>query len=97
MAQFLFNVQFKNRLKQKGLLKRFITPCYGEQETLKDIRIKKSNLIRNIVEKKINKNDEKFLKNFYRYIPSLKYYKTLKQFKNKKFNELVSNKTLKKK
>lgn len=97
MAQFLFNVQFKNRLKQKGLLKRFITPCYGEQETLKDIRIKKSNLIRKIVEKKIDKNDETFLKNFYRYIPSLKYYKTLKQFKNKKFNELVSNKTLKKK
>lgn len=96
MAQFLFNVQYKNRLKQKGLLKRFNTPCYGDQETLKDIRIKKSNVIHGIINKKISKNDVIFLKNFYRYIPSIKYYKTLKQYKNKKFNEIVSNKTMKK-
>lgn len=96
MAQFLFNVQFKNRLKQKGLLKRFVTSCYGIQETLKDIRIKKSNLIRNIIDKKLDKDSEEYLRNFYRYIPNLNYYKNLKQFKNSKQFK-VYKKTLKNK
>ena len=96
MAQFLFNVQYKNRLKQKGLLKRFVSSCYGKQETLKDIRIKKSNLIRNIIDKKIDKNSDEYLKNFYRYIPSFNYYKSLKKFKNSKQFK-VHKKTLKKK
>tara|TARA_B100000787_G_scaffold12268_1_gene9046 strand:- start:1936 stop:3315 length:1380 start_codon:yes stop_codon:yes gene_type:complete len=96
MAQFLFNVQFKNRLKQKGLLKRFVSSCYGTQETLRDIRIKKSNLIRNIIDKKIDKNSEEYLKNFYRYIPNLTYYINLKQFKNSKQFK-VYKKTLKNK
>ena len=38
MAQYLFDVQQKNRLQQKGLLKRFSINCYGEQETLEDMR-----------------------------------------------------------
>ena len=38
MAQYLFDVQQKNRLQQKGLLKRFSINCYGEQETLMDMR-----------------------------------------------------------
>jgi len=95
MAQFLFNVQYKNRLKQKGLLKRFVSSCYGNQETLKDIRIKKSTLIRNIIDKKIDKNSDEYLRNFYRYIPSFNYYKSLKQFKNSKQFK-VQKKTLKK-
>ena len=30
MSQFLFKVQEKNRLKQKGLLRRFSMNCYGK-------------------------------------------------------------------
>ena len=33
LAQFLFVLQQKNRLKQVGLLKRFSTSCYGEQDS----------------------------------------------------------------
>ena len=42
MAKFLFDVQEKNRLSQKGLLKRFSITCYGHQQTLEDIRANKS-------------------------------------------------------
>ena len=66
------------------MLKRFVSSCYGNQETLKDIRIKKSTLIRNIIDKKIDKNSDEYFKNFYRYIPSFNNYKSLKQFKNNK-------------
>jgi hypothetical protein len=43
MAKFLFDVQQENRLEQRGILKRFSSDCVGKQETLDDIRIKKSN------------------------------------------------------
>jgi hypothetical protein len=42
MAKFLFEVQQKNRLEQKGLLKRFSITCYGTQETVEEIRAKKT-------------------------------------------------------
>ena len=35
---FIFNVQQKNRINQKGLLKRFSIDCYGKQQSLEDIR-----------------------------------------------------------
>ena len=38
MSKFLFDVQQRNRLKQKGLLKRFSIDCYGKQHSLGDIR-----------------------------------------------------------
>ena len=41
MSQFLFMVQEKNRLEQKGLLKRFSIDCYGEQTTLENLRAHK--------------------------------------------------------
>lgn len=42
MSQFLFNVQQKNRLEQKGLLKRFSITCYGHQETVEEMRAQKA-------------------------------------------------------
>lgn len=38
MASYLFKVQEKNRLVQKGLLKRFSINCFGHQETLEEMR-----------------------------------------------------------
>ena len=46
MAQYLFMVQTKNRLKQKGLLKRFSIDCYGHQPSLEEIRGKKTSKYR---------------------------------------------------
>jgi len=42
MAQYLFKVQQRNRLRQKGLLKRFSINCYGHQLTMEEIRAQKS-------------------------------------------------------
>jgi hypothetical protein len=63
MAMFLFRVQQKNRLSQKGLLKRFTIDCYGKQPTLEDIRAKKAEKIRELYKKKGTREyDEWFLK-----------------------------------
>lgn len=42
MSKFLFDVQQKNRLAQKGLLKRFSITCYGHQESLEEMKSEKS-------------------------------------------------------
>jgi hypothetical protein len=42
MAAFLFEVQQKNRLEQRGLLKRFSIECIGHQETVEEMRANKS-------------------------------------------------------
>ena len=63
LAQFLFVLQQKNRLKQVGLLKRFSTSCYGEQETLESIRSHKTDMYNKLSKNKDKKEyDERFLK-----------------------------------
>ena len=63
MAMFLFDVQQRNRLSQKGLLKRFSIDCYGKQKTLEDIRTKKAEKFKELITKKgTNEYDEWFLK-----------------------------------
>ena len=42
MAAFLFEVQQKNRLEQRGLLRRFSIECIGHQETVEEMRANKS-------------------------------------------------------
>lgn len=42
MSKFLFDVQQKNRLAQKGLLKRFSITCYGHQESVEEIKAEKA-------------------------------------------------------
>lgn len=42
LAKLLFDVEAKNRLSQKGILKRFSINCYGKQPSLEEIRAKKS-------------------------------------------------------
>tara|TARA_R110002153_G_scaffold199931_1_gene353250 strand:- start:585 stop:2009 length:1425 start_codon:yes stop_codon:yes gene_type:complete len=41
MCKFLFDIETKNRLEQKGLLKRFSIDCEGTQATLESIRAEK--------------------------------------------------------
>jgi hypothetical protein len=62
MSKYLFEVQAKNRLAQKGVLKRFSTNCYGHQKTLKEIFSEKSEKF-----KKIKKNSKEYEKYFLRY------------------------------
>lgn len=72
LAQFLFVLQQKNRLKQIGLLKRFSELCYGKQETIQDIRTTKSEKFKNLHKtlKKNNKKKIEYDKWFLKYIPS---------------------------
>ena len=42
MANLLFEVQEKNRLSQKGVLRRFSIICYGHQDSVEEIRAKKA-------------------------------------------------------
>ena len=70
MSEYLFKVQFKNRLQQKGLLKRFSIECYGTQKTLEDIRAEKAKTFRMIKEKKIKPGSKIYDTYFLRYIPS---------------------------
>ena len=73
MAEFLFKVQAKNRLKQYGLLKRFSTKCYGTQKTLATIKAEKTNKFKKLKAKKQTKRNIKELEfNFLRYIPTKK-------------------------
>jgi hypothetical protein len=70
MAQYLFEVQEKNRLEQKGLLKRFSINCYGNtSENLETIRAVKAEKFKELKGKKGTKEYEEY---FLRYTPGEK-------------------------
>ncbi len=52
MCEYLFYIQEKNRLNQKGLLKRFTMTCYGKQSTIESIREEKSKMYKKLSNKK---------------------------------------------
>ena len=81
MSQYLFKVQQKNRLRQKGLLKRFSLDCYGRQETLERIRQEKSEAYKELRNKRNSKEFEWW---FLRYIPRDHDKKLKKSSKSKK-------------
>ena len=66
MSEYLFDVQQKNRLSQKGLLKRFTIDCYGEQMTMEKMRAEKSDKYKELKKSKGEKEYEWY---FLRYIP----------------------------
>jgi|UniRef100_A0A6C0HDP3 hypothetical protein len=67
MSQYLFKVQQQNRLRQKGLLKRFSINCYGHQLTMEELRAQKSEKYMELKDKKGTKEYEE---NFLRYRPA---------------------------
>jgi tRNA A37 N6-isopentenylltransferase MiaA len=63
MANFLFDVEQKNRLEQKGLLKRFSINCYGKQMTMEEIRSEKAKKYEELMhDRKSREYEEWFLK-----------------------------------
>ena len=69
LCQYLFMVQAKNRLQQKGVLKRFSTKCYGKQLTLEKLRAEKA---LKFDELKYDICSKEYQKYFLRYIPARK-------------------------
>lgn len=66
MCEYLFKAQQKNRLKQRGLLKRFSIECYGNQKSIQDLRAEKSTQYKRL---KNNKHSKEYQWYFLRYIP----------------------------
>ena len=111
ISKFLFDVQQKNRLQQKGLLRRFSITCYGHQESVEEMRAHKAEKYKIL---KQSKNKSEFEKLFLNYNPDAikekkeqeKIYKSTKKLtkkskKNKSINgkekKIKKNKTNKKK
>ena len=67
MAEYIFKIQKKNKLKNKGILKRFSINCYGKQATMKEIRLNKSKKFIELKNKRFTKKWDKY---FLRYVPS---------------------------
>jgi hypothetical protein len=66
MAKYLFDVQEKNRLAQKGLLRRFSINCMGHQETVEEMRAEKAEKYNELKDKK---KDIEYEEWFLRYRP----------------------------
>jgi len=63
MSQYLYKVQERNRLQQKGVLKRFSLQCVGKQATLEDMRNEKTKMFEILKSKrKTREYEEWFLK-----------------------------------
>jgi len=90
LAQYLFSVQSKNRLEQKGLLKRFSINCYGEQETLESMRADKAKKFKELSTKRGSKEYEEY---FLRYTPGEN--KRIKKKTKKKTKKTKKKKTKK--
>jgi hypothetical protein len=92
MAQFLFNVQKKQKLNQTGILKRFGFKCYGKQQTLEDLRYLKSQKYKELKE---NFNFADYEKYFLKYSPETeinkKNKKNTKNTKNTRKTRKVNN------
>lgn len=95
MAKFLFEVQQKNRLEQKGVLKRFSISCYGHQDSIEELRAEKAEKFKVLKNKKgTQEYDEWFLN----YRPEDKFEnKTNKTNKTKNTNSIKQFKTIKNK
>jgi hypothetical protein len=95
MSKYLFEVQEKNRLQQKGLLKRFSINCIGHQETVEEMRAEKTEKFAELKDKKGKPEYEEW---FLRYRPlDPVETKTTKTKTNKtKTNKTKTNKTKKK-
>lgn len=89
MSQYLFEIQQKNRLQQKGLLQRFSITCKGHQHSVTEIRGTKSEKYKEL---KSNKNKEKeFEEWFLNYKPDEKKNKSKNMKKTTKSNQTNKN------
>ena len=83
VSEFLFNVQQKNRLSQRGILKRFVINCYGKHKSIEEIRKEKQKKYILLYNKK---NSRKYEYNFLKYNPNLS-----------KLEKIYNKRTIKKK
>jgi len=66
MCEYLFKIQQKNRVKLRGILRRFSISCYGKQKTIEDIRNEKAEQFKRLKNKRKTREFDKW---FLRYNP----------------------------
>jgi hypothetical protein len=66
MCEYLFKIQQKNRVKLRGILRRFSVSCYGKQKTIEDIRNEKAEQFKRLKNKRKTREFDKW---FLRYNP----------------------------
>ena len=93
MSQYLYKVQQRNRLQQKGVLKRFSLQCIGKQDTLEDMRNEKTKMFEMLKGKRGTREYEEW---FLKYAPGVKEEKKVKKKKNRRKKIKKSDKTKKK-
>jgi hypothetical protein len=94
MSKYLFEVQERNRLEQKGLLKRFSIDCMGHQETVEEMRAEKTEKFTELKDKKgTDEYDEWFLR--YRPSDKMKQGDISKKVTKSKTNKKQTNKKAK--
>jgi hypothetical protein len=64
MSQYLFEVQQKNRLAQRGLLKRFSILCYGHQPSVEEMRAEKAAKFKELKDQKGTREYEEWFLNY---------------------------------
>jgi hypothetical protein len=94
MAEYLMHLQEKNRLKTKGIFKRFSVNCYGEERTIEKIRELKSEKFKMLKKKKGSKEYQKY---FLRYNPLEEIEHRQKQARKTAKKQTKKNRTVKKK
>ena len=93
MCEYLFKAQQKNRLRQRGLLKRFSIDCYGKQQTKESMRAEKNEMYTKLKGKRRSKEFQWW---FLRYIPHEKHNKKISQKQKKKSTRKTFKKVVKK-
>ena len=91
MAHYLFTIQNKHKLNQKGILKRFTSNCYGYQHGREEIREIKQ---KKFLEIKNKRNSDEYKKWFLKYYPNDK--KVTYKGKKKRKKKTKKNKKKKK-
>lgn len=89
MANFLFNVEQKNRLNQNGLLKRFSIDCYGKQPTLETMRAERAEMFLKLEKKKGTPEYERW---FLKYNPSNVRYQYKKKYPSSRKRNIYNKK-----
>ena len=93
MSRYLFELEQSNRLSQNGLLKRFGPKCIGHQETMENIRAKKTT---KFLEFKQDRTSKEFLTFFLKYSPADEDKSKKKETEPKNAKKSKKNKTAKK-
>ena len=92
MTQYLHELQMKNRLNKKGILKRFSSDCYGHQDTIEEIKMNRELLFKEMTRKGVKKSDLIYQKYFLKYTPNSRTVKSKVGLNDKEKKVCIKNK-----